>query len=389
MKTFNATFKKGSKGAFAISLVKDPATTEHFIALSKQPELVQLAEIDKEQRIVMGLVLQPKQLIPRYNEETQEEFNIVFSEETIKDLSQNFFIANNQSNSKLEHQTAIDEVTIVESWIIENSEIDKSANFGMNFPKGSWMATMKINNDKIWNDYVKTGEVQGFSVDAFVDLEEINLKTEVKMSKLKSILTMLTEVVSSESETNQTEVTLGSVKSGDLDIQFEGEEIAVGSPVFVMNEDEKVSLPDGSYKLDDSDKEIVVKDGSVESMEVIEVIEEEVAEEMAEETVEEAETAPEVIEEEVAEVEGELEMIEKLLKDMFDAYTEKMFVQMSDMKLDFDAKLGSLSQENVELKAELVTLSKTPADKVIRTAPSQKIGLTKQERILNVVKATK
>ena len=78
MKTYKAKFKKGSKGAFAISLVKDPANTEHFIALSKQEELITLSKVDEEQRVVMGLVLQPGQLIPRYNEETQEEFNIVF-----------------------------------------------------------------------------------------------------------------------------------------------------------------------------------------------------------------------------------------------------------------------------------------------------------------------
>ena len=179
MKTYKAKFKKGSKGAFAISLVKDPANTEHFIALSKQEELITLSKIDEEQRVVMGLVLQPGQLIPRYNEETKEEFNIVFEASTIKELSHNFFIANNQSNSKLEHEAPIKDVTIVESWIVENSEIDKSANFGMNLPKGSWMATMKINNDEIWNDYVKTNKVQGFSIDAFVDLEEVNLKSNI------------------------------------------------------------------------------------------------------------------------------------------------------------------------------------------------------------------
>jgi len=80
MKTYEATFKDDSEGVFAISLVNDPATQETFIALSKQ-EQIQLAEVDKEKRILIGLVLQPDQLI--YRNQGGEEFNIVFSAETI------------------------------------------------------------------------------------------------------------------------------------------------------------------------------------------------------------------------------------------------------------------------------------------------------------------
>ena len=65
MKTFNAKFKKGGKGVFAISLVKTPATEETFIAMSAQEEMIKMAKVNEEQRIVMGLVLQPKQLILR------------------------------------------------------------------------------------------------------------------------------------------------------------------------------------------------------------------------------------------------------------------------------------------------------------------------------------
>ena len=271
MKTFEAKFKKGGKGVFAISLVKDPATTEHFVAMSTESKLIKMAKVDEEQRIVMGLVLQPNQLIPRYNEETDEEYNIVFSEETIKDLSQNFFKSNSQSNSKLEHSESIEDITFVESWIVENSKVDKSANFGMNYPKGSWVATMKIDNDEIWNDYVKTGKVQGFSVDAFVDLQEINLKTEIKMNKKqKSILTMLKEIVAGAEATEVVAeevvaVEMGSVKSGDLTIEFEGDNLEEGTAVFVMKDEEKVQLPDGTYSLE-GDNKIEVKDGVVASM---------------------------------------------------------------------------------------------------------------------------
>ena len=391
MKTFNAKFKKGGKGVFAISLVKTPATEETFVAMSAQEELIKMAKINEEQRVVMGLVLQPEQLILRQDPESGEKFNIVFSADTIKELSHNFFKSGFQLNSKLEHNSPIKDVTFVESWIVENSEIDKSANFGMNFPKGSWMATMKIDNDDIWNNYVKTGEVEGFSVDAMVDLEEINLKSEIKMSEKKSIITMLKEIISGAEEvTESVEVALGSAKSGDLDIQFEGDSLEVGSSVFVMNEEEKVELPDGSYDLDGAGT-IQVKDGSVESMGEGEAESEDEApaEEAQEEEMVSEDVSEEVESEEVEEVDSpsnELDTIKSILDEMFAAYAEKMQVQMSELKADFDTKMSAVTEKNEELKSELVVLSKTPASKAIKSVPTQ-VAMTKQERILNVMKS--
>ena len=384
MKTFNAKFKKGGKGVFAISLVKTPATEETFIAMSKQEELIKMAKVNEEQRIVMGLVLQPQQLILREDPTTGEQFNIVFSADTIKELSHNFFKSGFQLNSKLEHNSPIKDVTFVESWIVENSEIDKSANFGMNFPKGSWIATMKVDNDDIWNNYVKTGEVEGFSVDAMVDLEEINLKSEVKMSENKSIITMLKEIISGAEKVETVEITLGSVKSGDLDIQFEGDTLEVGTSVFVMNEEEKVLLPDGSYKLDDAGT-IEVKDGSVESMNEDEAPAEDMQEEeMVSEDVSEETESVEV--EEVDSPSNELDTIKSILDEMFAAYAEKMQVQMSELKADFDTKMSVVTEKNEELKSELVALSKTPASKAIKSVPTQ-VAMTKQERILDVIRS--
>ena len=373
MKTFEAKFKKGGKGVFAISLVKDPATTEHFVAMSTESKLIKMAKVDEEQRIVMGLVLQPNQLIPRYNEETDEEYNIVFSEETIKDLSQNFFKSNSQSNSKLEHSESIEDITFVESWIVENSKVDKSANFGMSYPKGSWVATMKIDNDEIWNDYVKTGKVQGFSVDAFVDLQEINLKTEIKMNKKqKSILTMLKEIVAG-ADAQEVAVEMGSVKSGDLTIEFEGDNLEEGTAVFVMKDEEKVQLPDGTYSLE-GDNKIEVKDGVVASMGASE---EEVTEEPTEEPAgdeelaveEEEEVKEEELEEEPAQDEEAEFMIavKQILDDAFSEYAESMGVQLSALK----SQIEEVNGKNVELSSQVVELSKTPVTDAIVSTPSQ------------------
>ena len=374
MKRYEGKYNKKSKGVFAISLVNAPATGEHYIAMAKQDKIVKFAKVDEEQRILMGLVLQPEQLIYRVDEDGNE-FEMFFSAETIKDFSQNFFQSGFQLNSKLEHDEPIEGVTFVESWLVENPKVDKSAAFGLEYPKGSWLVSMKVDNDDIWNNYIKTGELKGFSIDGMVELEEVNLKTNIQMSKSnKNILALLKQIVSGAEQ--EVEVTLGSVKSGDLDIQFDGETLEVGAPVFLLADEEKVSLADGTYKLDEGG-EIVVKDGLVESMAEAEA-EEEVAPE-AEEVVD-AELEEEVIEEVNADEES-MKVIKEILDDMFKAYAESMEIKMSAL----DAKLETLTSENVELKEQLVTLSAQPSVEPVSSQPKQ-VSLTKQGRILEAIK---
>ena len=77
-----------------------------------------------------------------------------------------FFKNGNQSQATLEHQVKLDGMTVVESWIVE-SEKDKSRHYGLDVPVGTWMVSMKVESDAVWQDYVKDGKVRGFSIEAF------------------------------------------------------------------------------------------------------------------------------------------------------------------------------------------------------------------------------
>jgi hypothetical protein len=344
--------------------------------MAKQDKIVKFAKVDEEQRILMGLVLQPEQLIYRVDEDGNE-FEMFFSAETIKDFSQNFFQSGFQLNSKLEHDEPIEGVTFVESWLVENPKVDKSAAFGLEYPKGSWLVSMKVDNDDIWNNYIKTGELKGFSIDGMVELEEVNFKSNIQMSKSnKNILALLKQIVSGAEQ--EVEVTLGSVKSGELDIQFDGESLEVGTAVFLIADEEKVSLADGSYKIDEGG-EIVVKDGLVESMSEAEA-EEEVAPEAEEVVDAELEEEEEVIEEVNADEES-MKVIKEILDDMFKAYAESMEIKMSEML----TKLSDIEAKNVELKEQVVTLSAQPSVEPVSSQPKQ-VTLTKQGRILEAIK---
>ena len=149
-------------GIEAISVVESPAIEEDFIALKNQE--FKLAEIDKEKRILMGAALIPNKPIYRKNEDN--EYYIYFSRDTVRKASELFFINGNQNNSTLEHQMPLTGLSVVESWIVE-SEKDKSRHYDLDMPIGTWMVSMKVLNDDIWNNYVKTGRVKGFSIEGY------------------------------------------------------------------------------------------------------------------------------------------------------------------------------------------------------------------------------
>ena len=182
--------KDDQSGIDAISVVMAPAIEENFIHLSKQEIL--LKEIDAEKRILMGPALVPDKQIYRRNDKTKDEYYIYFSKATIRKASELFLMNANQNNSTLEHSQKLKGLSVVESWIIEG-ENDKSKNYGFDLPQGTWMISMKVNNEEIW-DKVKLGEVKGFSIEGyFADKLEMSLKNndmeeKAMIEKIKSLI---------------------------------------------------------------------------------------------------------------------------------------------------------------------------------------------------------
>jgi hypothetical protein len=91
-----------------------------------------------------------------------------------------FLMRGNQNKSTLEHQAELYGLSVVESWIIEDDVHDKSRKYNMDLPVGTWMVSMKVNNDEVWNNYVKTGLVKGFSIEGY-------FTDKIAMSKINEI----------------------------------------------------------------------------------------------------------------------------------------------------------------------------------------------------------
>lgn len=178
-------------GINAVSVVLNPAIEENFIALAKHE--VELKEIDAEKRLLMGASLIPNKEIFRKDEQGNE-FYIYFSEQTVRKASEMFFQNSKQNNATLNHDQKIDGMTVVESWIVDNPEMDKSKNYGFSFPKGTWVISMKVDNDEVWQD-VKLGKVKGFSIEGyFIDKLDLSLVESDEEKQLKEIIEILKSI---------------------------------------------------------------------------------------------------------------------------------------------------------------------------------------------------
>jgi hypothetical protein len=189
-------------GVFAMSLVENPAIESNFTFLSKIKEPIMLKTLSEEKRLVVGPSLIPNKEIARQAPDGSEYF-ITFSEKVVEQASQLYLKRGHQWNTTLEHDGEVSGVSLVESWIVEDPKRDKAAALGLTdgIVKGTWMIAMSIDNNEIWQQYVKTGIVQGFSLEGMfseklveasavdIDVEAPNLDpNESKLQDLRVVL---------------------------------------------------------------------------------------------------------------------------------------------------------------------------------------------------------
>lgn len=192
-------------GVFAISVVENPAIEEDFVFLNKQEELVRLSTQDDEKRLLLGAALIPDITIPRLNADGSV-YQIRFSKEVIREAAELFAINGFQSAVTLEHEKNVDGLCVVESWIIEDEKNDKSRKYGMNLPVGTWMVSMKVLNDEIWTDYVKSGKVKGFSIEGkFTHAAELSVVLTPEEEFLNAVAEVLQADLSDEEMLEQLE----------------------------------------------------------------------------------------------------------------------------------------------------------------------------------------
>jgi len=143
-----------------------------------------------EKRIVAGPLMIPNQFIMR-KDDNGEPYYVYFSKETIRDIQRRFSEQNNYNKTDLAHNgDVINENVMIEQWIIESRQYDKSRYYGYdNLPLGTWFGVYKINNEETWRK-IKSGELKGFSVAGdFIDkAKPVKEESSSKLEQIRKIL---------------------------------------------------------------------------------------------------------------------------------------------------------------------------------------------------------
>ena len=175
----------------AISLVSAPAIEQDFVYFGKEKNNLTFAKIDEEKRMIVSPALIPNKQIFRYDPNTDSEYYVYFSPDTVRKASELYLKHNNHHKATHEHNERVSGVLTVESWIKEG-DMDKSKLYGYDLPNGTWFVKMKINNDDLWQK-IKAGELKGLSIEGyFTDKMEKMLQ---KAPSDEEILSALNEII--------------------------------------------------------------------------------------------------------------------------------------------------------------------------------------------------
>jgi hypothetical protein len=127
-----------------------------------------------DQQMLIGPAMVPGKLIPR-KDENGDVYYVYFTKDTIKRLAYKAMKDKIIDRVNIEHNSGqlVDDVYLVESWIVEDPKNDKSRQYGLNPVEGTWMTMYKVDNLDVWEGYVKPGLVRGFSIEGFFSEELI------------------------------------------------------------------------------------------------------------------------------------------------------------------------------------------------------------------------
>ena len=149
----------------AISLVTSPAIEQDFVFFGKEKNNLTFAKVDEDKRMLVSPALIPNKNIFRHNPNTQEDYYVYFSKETVRKAAELYLKHNNHHKATYQHQDRVSGVLTVESWIKEG-DMDKSKLYGYDLPDGTWFVKMRIDNDELWSK-IKGGELKGLSIEGF------------------------------------------------------------------------------------------------------------------------------------------------------------------------------------------------------------------------------
>ena len=147
---------------------------------------------DDEKRIIVGAAMVPNKMIPRYDKQGNLYY-VFFSKKSIKMMADKFLRDKRTDETSIEHdgiKLGSDKVFITESWVSEDSKLDKSYFYGFELAKGTWFISMKVNDDKVWK-MIKDKSLTGYSVEGLFAEKSFFSKEDKQINKIRKLITQI------------------------------------------------------------------------------------------------------------------------------------------------------------------------------------------------------
>jgi hypothetical protein len=261
------TLEELEQGIDATALVENPAIQRNWMAFKEHKDF-KFKTHNEDKRILAGALMVAD--FPMYRNMNGKEFFVKFTSKTIEELADRMVLNNKLTAFNFEHDAKKELADMhIQQFFIINTELGVNTPIGFEeLPNGSLFAFVKVNNEQVWNDYVKTGIVKGFSIEGnFATKEEFSeqtflneFQTIINMTDKKTANTKLDELMAKaksffseeykekEEEKKEEEVKMAeAVLTDGTKVMYEGE-LAEGTIVLL---EDGTAAPDGEHTFED------------------------------------------------------------------------------------------------------------------------------------------
>lgn len=173
-----------NSGIRFVSIVGEPAIEMMGMMFGKEQ---QLKEFDfkevKDKQMIVGPAMIPNKKIMRKDDDGNK-YMVVFSKETILQMVQKFNSTGSNRRINVDHTQEMVDAYVMENWIVEDPYYDKSRMYGFDVPVGTWMISVKIDDDKFWADEVRGQGKYGFSIEGMMSQKPVDMSIEKVIDSL-------------------------------------------------------------------------------------------------------------------------------------------------------------------------------------------------------------
>lgn len=180
---------KDESGVDFIAMVDKPAIEKNWMAFQNQK--MDFVITNQDRRIITGPLMIPN--LPIYRRDEIGEYNVFFTAETINQICQKYFKNGYTSNVNMMHDP--NQITkgiyMFESFIADKSRGVLCPTAYSGLPDGTWFGSFKVDNQDVWDSFVKTGVFKGFSVEGIFQHKYLVDKSQADTDALaKRILSL-------------------------------------------------------------------------------------------------------------------------------------------------------------------------------------------------------